>query len=183
MSAIRIQYYNTKFGELILGSFDDDLVLCDWRYRKARAEIDHRIKYGLRSDYIEKSSEVIKYTKLQLQQYMNKEIKNFKIPIRFIGTEFQQSVWNTLQTIPYGETWTYLKLAKQMKNADAIRAVAAANGANAISIIVPCHRIIGSDGSLTGYAGGIHIKKKLLTLENAIEDSQLNLFSDDNGES
>ncbi len=82
-----------------------------------------------------------------------------------VGSEFQEKVWTHLQKIPYGETISYKELSRRMGNEMAIRAVAAANGANAISIIIPCHRIVGSKGELTGYAGGIAAKRKLLKLE------------------
>ena len=90
-----------------------------------------------------------------------------------VGTDFQQTVWKTLQQIDYGKTQTYLGLSKQLNNPKAIRAVASANGANAISIIIPCHRIIGSNQELVGYAGGLSAKRKLLALE---QGSQLTLF-------
>jgi len=83
-----------------------------------------------------------------------------------LGSDFQKSVWKALLEIPYGKTASYLELAKKIGNEKAVRAVANANGANAIGIIIPCHRIIGSDGSLTGYGGGLPLKKKLLELEN-----------------
>ena len=93
-----------------------------------------------------------------------------------VGSDFQKTVWNTLLQIPYGKTETYLGLSKSMNNEKAIRAVASANGANAFSIIVPCHRVIGSDGKLVGYAGGLSVKKKLLELEGALATNQLSLF-------
>ena len=94
----------------------------------------------------------------------------------FAETEFQQKVWNTLIKIPFGTTENYLGLSKLLGKEKAIRAVAAADGANAISVIVPCHRIIGSNGKLVGYAGGLKAKKELLKLENAIRTTQLQLF-------
>ena len=94
-----------------------------------------------------------------------------------VGSPFQQEVWNELLKIPFGETESYLGLSKRLNNEKAIRAVAGANGANAISIIIPCHRIIGEKGDLTGYAGGIETKKKLLQLENVnLFPDQLKLF-------
>ncbi|MBN2788702.1 MAG: methylated-DNA--[protein]-cysteine S-methyltransferase [Candidatus Delongbacteria bacterium] len=162
---IQIKYYKTPVGELILGSFDDKLCLADWRYRKMRSSIDKRIKSGLDADYVEGSSDVIEKTISQLEEYFSKERKEFDIPLLFVGTDFQRSVWDALIQVPYGKTDTYLGLSKKIGNVKAIRAVAGANGANAISIIVPCHRIIGSNGNLVGYAGGLNAKKKLLELE------------------
>lgn len=174
---IKISYFKTPNGELILGSFEDKLCLADWRYRKMRSSIDKRIQDGLKVEYKEGSSEVIKKTKSQLNEYFTGKRSHFDIPLIFVGTNFQKSVWNALIQIPYGKTQTYLGLSRELGNEKAIRAVASANGANAISIIVPCHRIIGSNGDLVGYAGGISVKKKLLELEGALVDNQMDLFS------
>jgi len=175
-NTIKIQYFKTPYGELILGSFQEQLCLADWRYRKMRTSVDRRIKAGLDADYVEEDSEVINETMNQLNQYFKGERTGFEIPLLFIGSEFQKSVWNALLQIPFGKTETYLGLSKKLGNEKAIRAVATANGANAISIIVPCHRIIGSDGSLVGYAGGLNVKKRLLNLENALDTNQMSLF-------
>jgi methylated-DNA-[protein]-cysteine S-methyltransferase len=102
----------------------------------------------------------------QLQAYFRGELKEFDLPLAMEGTEFQLRVWNTLRTIPYGETITYAQLAVRIGNPKAVRAVGLANGSNPIPIIVPCHRVIGNDGSLTGFGGGLPIKKMLLELEN-----------------
>ena len=173
---IQISYLKTSFGELIIGSIDNQLCLCDWRYRKMRNAIDNRIKKYFNADYVEESSEIIEETIFQIKQYFNKERKEFDIPLVFAGTEFQIKVWDALLKIPYGKKDTYLGLSKILENEKAVRAVASANGANAISIIVPCHRIIGSKGELVGYAGGLPTKKKLLQLENAFDNLQLSLF-------
>lgn len=174
---IKIEYFKTSYGELILGSFNDKLCLCDWRFRKMRASIDARIQKGLKADYEGKETSVLQNTKLQLNEYFNGDRKVFDIPLLLIGTDFQKSVWNELLKIPYGKTDTYLELSKKLENEKAIRAVASANGANAIAFIVPCHRIIGSDGKLVGYAGGLNVKKKLLQLESDKQVSeQLQLF-------
>lgn len=174
--AIHIQYHKTPVGELILGSYKGKLCLCDWRYRKMRESIDNRIKKGLNSEYIKDPCPIIKETINQLTEYFKEERTEFSIPLLLVGTEFQQSVWQSLLTIPYGKTDTYLGLSKKLNNEKAIRAVGTANGANSISILVPCHRIIGSDGNLVGYAGGLEAKKRLLTLENALDLTQLSLF-------
>jgi methylated-DNA-[protein]-cysteine S-methyltransferase len=177
MEKVIVQNFKTPFGELILGSFDNKLCLCDWRYRKMRNEIDSRIKKGLNADYHEGDSEIIENTKQQLNEYFAKERKTFEIPLLMVGTDFQQKVWNALLKIPFGKTSSYLELSRKLGNELAIRAVASANGANAISIIIPCHRIIGSDGKLIGYAGGLAAKKKLLELEGSNNDGgQLKLF-------
>lgn len=101
----------------------------------------------------------------QLIQYFNGALRQFDLPIKQEGTVFQQDVWNQLMTIPYGKTISYLQLARQLGDAKAIRAAASANGKNQIAIIVPCHRVIGSNRSLVGYAGGLWRKKWLLEHE------------------
>lgn len=132
-----------------------------------RTTIDKRLAKYLSSESIETSSPVIEETIKQLNEYFAQKRKDFDIPLRFAGTIFQHDVWNALVKVPYGETSTYLQLSKTVGNKDAVRAVASANGANAISILVPCHRIIGSSGELVGYAGGLRAKQKLLELEGA----------------
>ena len=102
----------------------------------------------------------------QLRAYFGGELKEFDVPLVLEGTEFQLQVWRTLRTIPYGETISYGDLAKRIGNPKAVRAVGLANGSNPIPIIVPCHRVIGSNGSLTGFGGGLANKKKLLALES-----------------
>lgn len=102
----------------------------------------------------------------QLDEYFNKKRTNFTIKLNPKGTEFQQKVWKELSQVPFGKTRTYLEQSKKLGDIKAIRAVASANGKNPIWIIIPCHRIIGSDGSLTGYAGGIWRKKWLLEHES-----------------
>ena len=174
--SIKIQYFKTAFGELILGSFKNQLCLADWRYRKMRASIDKRLRTDLNAEFTIINSSIIQETKTQLSQYFNRKRTQFDIPLLFAGTNFQKKVWGELLKIPYGTTQTYLGLSQKLNNEKAIRAVASANGANAISIIVPCHRIIGSNGKLVGYAGGVSTKLKLLTLENALNNKQLSLF-------
>ena len=102
----------------------------------------------------------------QLQAYFRGELKEFDLPLAMEGTEFQLRVWNKLREIPYGETISYAQLAGRIGNPKAVRAVGLANGSNPIPIIVPCHRVIGSDGSLTGFGGGLPTKKRLLELES-----------------
>jgi methylated-DNA-[protein]-cysteine S-methyltransferase len=103
----------------------------------------------------------------QLQSYFAGERKTFELPLVLEGTEFQKRVWTALRDIPYGETVSYKTLAERVASAKAVRAVGAANGANPIPIIIPCHRVIGNDGSLTGFGGGLPLKKRLLALESA----------------
>lgn len=119
----------------------------------------------LNAGYTEMTSEIIEETRRQLDEYFRHERQAFDIPLLTAGTEFQESVWNSLMEIPYGQTITYGELATLLGKPAAVRAVANANGANAISIIIPCHRVIGSNNTLTGYGGGLEAKKFLLELE------------------
>ena len=166
MNKISIQYYKSPVGEILLGSYDGKLCLADWRYRKMRSRIDNRIQKALNAQYVEEPSEVIEQAITELKAYFRGEKKTFDTPLLMLGTAFQKSVWNGLIAIPYGTTSSYLNLAKSIGNEKAVRAVASANGANAISIMIPCHRIIGSNGDLVGYAGGLDVKRKLLEIEN-----------------
>lgn len=175
MHPIIVSYYSTPIGELIIGSYGGKLCLCDWQYRVKRDAIDSRIQKKLNSHYQSGTSPIIEQTIEQLSEYFLKERTLFDIPLLTIGTEFQTKVWNALLKIPYGQTETYLGLSKRLSNPLAIRAVASANGANAISIIIPCHRIIGANKTLVGYAGGIEAKQYLLELESD-QTKQLKLF-------
>lgn len=163
---INIQYYQIASAEFILGSFDNKLCMLDYRYRKLRSSVDARMKKLLDAEYVKQDDAVLQQTRQQLDEYFSMQREVFDIELLMVGTEFQKSVWRALLQIPYGKTTSYLELSKIIGNEKAVRAVANANGANAIGIIIPCHRVIGSDGSLTGYAGGLPLKKKLLTLEN-----------------
>ena len=103
----------------------------------------------------------------QLREYFNRQRKEFYLQLEILGTDFQKKVWDELTKISYGETISYGELASRMGDKNLMRAVAAANGANPIPIIIPCHRVIGADGSLTGYGGGLDVKQKLLELEGS----------------
>tara|TARA_B100001057_G_scaffold463187_1_gene516896 strand:- start:15066 stop:15467 length:402 start_codon:yes stop_codon:yes gene_type:complete len=102
----------------------------------------------------------------QLDEYFDGKRQDFDLPLRPAGTEFQRQVWQALQQIPYGETWSYGELAKHVGTPNAYRAVGAANGINPIPVIIPCHRVIGSNGKLTGFGGGLEAKAFLLNLES-----------------
>lgn len=110
---------------------------------------------------------IFRQAREELAQYFAGERNTFDVPLAPTGTDFQRRVWNCLREIPYGETATYRQIAEEVGAPRAVRAVGAANGRNPISIIVPCHRVVGSDGSLTGYAGGLAAKQWLLSFEGA----------------
>lgn len=165
MNQINIQYYQTKYAHIILGSFQNKLCLLDFKDRQMRTTLDYKIKKAFDAEFVEQDDEVLRETRKQLDEYFNLQRKEFDIAIVTAGTDFQKSVWEALLKVPYATTSTYLQIAKDIGNEKAVRAVANANGANAIAIIIPCHRIIGTNGKLTGYTGGLSIKKSLLDLE------------------
>ena len=134
---------------------------------ETREAISHLVYNGETrlSGYEAKETTLIKETAKQLNEYFSGKRRSFDLPLCLSGTPFQKSVWTALQTIPYGETRSYGQIAMQIGNPKAARAVGMANNRNPVSVIVPCHRVIGADGSLTGYGGGLHIKRCLLELE------------------
>lgn len=168
MSTIHIDYFKHPYAEFVLGSYQGQLCLCDFRYRKLRARVDQRLQRSLGAEYVEQTDEVIEAAKYQLTQYFMTELREFDLPLLLVGSDFQKSIWNALQQVAYGETSTYLELAQAIGNEAAVRAVGSANGANALAIIVPCHRIIGCQGELIGYGGGLPLKKRLLELESGL---------------
>lgn len=165
---IHIKYYETPCGRLTLGSFGDRLCLCDWQVEKHRDHVDRRLKRILRAEFKEGMSEAIKKAVTQLDEFFAGQRKAFDVTLLFVGTDFQKTVWNELQKIPFGQTISYGEMARRIGMPKAVRAVANANGANSISIFAPCHRVIGSDRSLTGYGGGLDAKRMLLELEGVL---------------
>lgn len=145
-------------GKLTLVARDDALVAVLWENDRPG-----RVPLGLLVDAPDHP--VLRETERQLAAYFAGELRAFSIPLAFAGTDFQASVWQALLTIPYGETRSYTQIARQIGRPSAVRAVGAANGRNPISIIAPCHRVVGSSGALTGFAGGLAAKEQLLALE------------------
>jgi methylated-DNA-[protein]-cysteine S-methyltransferase len=127
--------------------------------------VDDRIKKALNAEFVEHDDEILEKTRTQLDEYLKGRRREFDIPLLLMGTDFQRSVWNALLQVPYGATASYLQIARAIGKEKAVRAVGNACRANPIGIIVPCHRIIGSDGSLVGYYGGLSLKRRLLNLE------------------
>ena len=162
---IFIQRYLSPCGEMVLGSFSEKLCLCNWAVEKHPGRVDRRLQSGLKADYEEGTTDVTDKAARQLDEYFNGMRKSFDVPLLFVGTDFQKSVWRRLLEIPYGQTVSYGAMAAKLGMPHAVRAVANANGANAVSLFAPCHRVIGNDGSLTGYGGGLEAKKFLLDLE------------------
>jgi len=146
-------------GELTLVARDGKLSAILWEVERA-----NRVRLG---ELIEANdSPVLRETERQLKEYFAGTRNQFELELDFAGTDFQKQVWQALLTIPFGETRSYSQIAEQIGNPKAVRAVGAANGRNPISIIAPCHRVVGASGGLTGFAGGLEAKQYLLTLED-----------------
>lgn len=161
-----VQYYNSPCGELVLASVDDELCLCDWQEKPCAERNRRRLARLLNIELREEPSAVILQTKAQLDEYFAGKRTVFDVPLHPVGTAFQQRVWQALLEIPFGATRSYKEVAQRVGNVKGVRAVAGAIGANGISIIIPCHRVIGSNNALTGFAGGLAAKRFLLNLEN-----------------
>lgn len=163
--SILVKLYESPCGILRLGSYGNMLCLCDWDAGEHCNRIDNRLKRELNTEYRYGTSPIVERAALELDEFFTGKRREFDIPLLFLGTEFQKTVWNCLMDIPFGKTVSYGEMARRIGMPKAVRAVANANGANAISIFVPCHRVIGNDGTLTGYGGGLHAKRFLLKLE------------------
>ena len=159
---------SSPVGELTLVASDKGLTAILWEDDKAnRVPLE-----DMRED---DHHAVLQETARQLEEYFSGRRKSFSVPLDFRGTDFQKKVWEALLTIPFGETRSYAQIAEQVNSPKAVRAVGAANGKNPISIIAPCHRVIGSNGDLTGFAGGLEAKTLLLSLEGH-KEKQLSLI-------
>lgn len=166
-NVIKTGLYSSPCGELVIGEYCGRLCLCDW-VKDSRSVLGSRLLKRLDAVCEEMPSDIVDAVIVMLDEYFSGHRITFDIPVLFTGTEFQESVWKELSTIPYGTTISYYELACRIGNPKAVRAVASANRANPISIIVPCHRVIGLNGRLTGYGGGLPAKEFLLRLENAL---------------
>lgn len=140
--------------------------MCDSVTGRHHERVRRRLARLLDAEFTEGTSAVIEATVTQLDEYFAGERREFDVPLMFAGTEFQKQVWNELLQIPFSRTTTYGELARRIGHPAAVRAIANAVGSNALSILVPCHRVIGADGALTGYAGGLPAKRHLLNLES-----------------
>jgi len=151
--------YDYKFGggsPLKLVIAEEDGKICGVQFYSS----------ALPDGFVNCETPLIKEASKQLGEYFNKRLKEFDLPLVLYGTDFQKKVWEALRTIPYGETCSYKELAAMTGSPKASRAVGNANNRNPIPVIIPCHRVIGHDGSLTGYAAGLEIKRKLLEIES-----------------
>jgi methylated-DNA-[protein]-cysteine S-methyltransferase len=166
VSRIWLSTYRSPVGALLLGVHDGHLCLCDWAGRARRSRIDRRLERAFAAGLTKGQHPLLAEAGVQLDQYFVGKRRDFDLPLGTAGTAFQSDVWEALAGIPYGEIRTYRQLAESLGQPGAVRAVASAIGANALSIFLPCHRVIGSNGQLVGYAGGIEAKQGLLALES-----------------
>jgi AraC family transcriptional regulator of adaptative response/methylated-DNA-[protein]-cysteine methyltransferase len=177
---IYAQFIKTPIGLMYAGCTDDAICLFDFVTRQHAAKAINRIKTLLQAPMETENHPLLSELERQVAAYFAGTLQLFDLPLHPVGTPFQQEVWHTLQTIPYGTTITYKQQALRMGNEKLIRAMAHANGANTLAILIPCHRVIGSSGSLIGYAGGLHLKKWLLQHEHQYApqpvEGQLPLF-------
>lgn len=155
----------TDLGTMVACATDKGVCLLEFSDRKGLETELKQLSRSFDASIIQGYNKYFEKLKEELDAYFKGTLKSFSIPLDISGTEFQRKVWKALMDIPYGSTSSYLNQAETLGNPSAIRAVANANGMNKIAIIIPCHRVIGSDGSLTGYAGGLWRKQKLLDLE------------------
>ncbi|WP_415326767.1 methylated-DNA--[protein]-cysteine S-methyltransferase [Chryseobacterium sp. MMS23-Vi53] len=158
----------TPLGEMVACAIDEGICLLEFTDRKNIEKQFKSLSNNLNCEIVEKDHHHFKQLEQELKEYFEGRRKTFDVPLHIIGTEFQQKVWQLLREIPSGEIRTYKQQAEILGNLKAIRAVGTANGINKIAILIPCHRVIGSNGELIGYAGGIWRKQKLLELEKAI---------------
>lgn len=165
---IKIKSYKSPCGTIILGSFYDKLCLCDWQVERHHEHVKRRLRRTLCAEFDEGISDITERAGKQLDEFFAGKRRDFDIPLLFVGTDFQKRVWNELLKIPFGTTVSYAELARRIDMPKAVRAVANANGANPLSVFVPCHRVIGSNHSLTGYGGGLAAKQMLLELEGVL---------------
>lgn len=167
METVYIQYYNSPLGSLVLGDYGGRLCFCDWKNNRNRSSVWRKVLSRLKARTEERSTDLTLKTVGELEEYFAGRRQSFDIPLFLCGTDFQKLVWNALCAMNYGETITYQQLAERIGRAKAVRAVGAAARLNVLSIVVPCHRVMGAGGKLTGYVGGLEAKRALLRLENA----------------
>lgn len=192
MEKVYCRELDIPVGQIILGAMGGKLCLCDWKNSRRRMQNTNRIKRLLKAELVDITSvqekpellaeasalqdslSILDKTEKELAEYFAGSRKSFDIPLLLVGTDFQKSVWQVLREIPYGEVVSYMEVSQSIGNPQAIRAVSQAIGSNPLSILIPCHRVVGSNGALTGYAGGIEVKRCLLELEKGQEKGKKN---------
>jgi AraC family transcriptional regulator of adaptative response/methylated-DNA-[protein]-cysteine methyltransferase len=173
---IKTVIIETPLGEMVAGATDEGICLLEFIDRRMLPTEYKDLTRLLKSTLEQGDNIHLKSLRKQLDKYFSGELKEFTIPLVTPGTDFQQAVWKELLEIPYGTTRSYQEQANVLRRSDSVRAVANANGMNRISIIIPCHRVIGSNGRLTGYGGGLKRKKWLLDHEKKYSGKAVDLL-------
>lgn len=164
-TVISITRISTPLGPMLAGAVDEGICLLEFTDRRMLETQLTRLSKYLSASFVPGQSPHFSLLEAELGEYFDGKRKDFSVPLVVPGSDFQKSVWQALQNIPYGETRSYLEQANAVGNKKAIRAVARANGDNRVAIIIPCHRVIGSDGQMTGYGGGIWRKQWMIAME------------------
>ncbi len=172
-SVFNVQLINTPLGQMVTVADDAGLHLLEFCERKNLIDEVQKFRNSYNAKFVFEDNVIIEKIRDELSRYFSGNLIVFNTPLIIFGTPFQERVWRALIEIPYGQTRSYGGLAKEIKQITAVRAVARANGANQLAIVIPCHRVIGSDGKLTGYAGGIERKQWLLEHEATHSNSRL----------
>lgn len=175
-SVIIMTEFTTPLGPMLAGATTWGVCLLEFTNRIRLDKEIEDLKKILQANLRSGKNVHLNRVEKELIEYFNGKRKIFTVPLHVPGTEFQIKVWEKLQTIPYGRTWSYREQSVIMNNPKAIRAIAATNGRNRVAIVIPCHRVIGSDGTMTGYAAGIEKKKWLLNFERSNSDAALGQF-------
>jgi AraC family transcriptional regulator of adaptative response/methylated-DNA-[protein]-cysteine methyltransferase len=171
-TTIRVDRFTTPLGPMLVGATDSRLCLLEFVDRRMLPTQVQRLRRRLGAVFVPDRNDIIDQTEREIGDYFEGTRKDFTVPIVTPGTEFQEAVWSALSRIPYGQTVSYRDLAEAVGRPAAVRAVGTTNGLNALAIIVPCHRVIGADGKLVGYGGGLWRKKRLLELEIGVATAQ-----------
>lgn len=167
-NCLNLKEIETPLGKMLACANEIGICFLEFCDDESIEEKIGEISKDFKANIIVQDSDLLNNLEKELKEYFDRKRTTFSVSTVFFGTEFQKIVWETLKKIPYGETWSYAQQASCIGDRKKVRAFANANSKNKIAIIIPCHRVIGSNGSLTGYAGGLWRKQKLLELEKAI---------------
>lgn len=173
---ILLNRLTTPIGPMFIGATDEGVCLLEFTDRKMLETELKDLQRLIKAEILLGENSHIVQAKKEIEAYFNGKLKQFTVAIHSPGTDFQVRAWNLLKEIPYGKTTTYMEQAKKTGNTNSVRAIGTANGSNRIAIIIPCHRVIGKNGKLVGYGGGIERKKWLLNFEHENCDSKMSLF-------
>ncbi|HKE96669.1 MAG TPA: methylated-DNA--[protein]-cysteine S-methyltransferase [Povalibacter sp.] len=164
-ASVQLDWIDTPVGPMLAGATSTAVVLLEFSERAILERQLETLRTRFAARIVPGNNSWLTALRRQLGEYFAGKRRNFELPLEYPGTPFQEKVWSTLLTIPYGETWSYLELARTIGDTRATRAVGTANGMNRIAIVIPCHRVINANGELGGYGGGLWRKRILLDLE------------------